>query len=58
MEGLTFEVLLQGGSFGLVAFMFYYYVTNIGKQLEKNNEAISKLVELLSILLDRKEREK
>ena len=53
MEWLTFEVLLQWWSFWLVAFMFYYYVTSISKQLEKNNEAINKLTETLSILMDR-----
>jgi len=57
MEWLTFEVLLQWWSFWLVAFMFYYYVTNISKQLEKNNEAISKLTETLSILMDRIDRD-
>lgn len=56
MEWLTFEVLLQWWSFWLVAFMFYYYVTNISKQLEKNNEAIAKLTETLSVLMDRIER--
>lgn len=57
MEWLTFEVLLQWWSFWLVAFMFYYYVTNISKQLERNNEAISKLTETLSILMDRIDRD-
>ena len=56
MEWLTFDVLLQGGSFWLVAFMFYYYVTNISRQLERNNEAIAKLTETLSILMDRIDR--
>lgn len=56
MEWLTFDVLLQWGSFWLVAFMFYYYVTNISKQLERNNEAIAKLTETLSILMDRIDR--
>jgi hypothetical protein len=56
MEWLTFDLLLQGWSFGLVAFMFYYYVTSISKQLEKNNEAISKLTEMLSVLMDRIDR--
>lgn len=56
MEWLTFDVLLQWWSFWLVAFMFYYYVTNISKQLEKNNEAIAKLTETLSVLMDRIER--
>jgi len=53
MDWLTFDVLLQWWSFWLVAFMFYYYVTSISKQLEKNNEAINKLTETLSILMDR-----
>jgi TM2 domain-containing membrane protein YozV len=53
MEWMTFDVLLQWWSFWLVAFMFYYYVTSISKQLEKNNEAINKLTETLSILMDR-----
>lgn len=56
MEWLTFDVLLQWGSFWLVAFMFYYYVTNISRQLERNNEAIAKLTETLSILMDRIDR--
>lgn len=56
MEWLTFEVLLQWWSFWLVAFMFYYYVTNISKQLEKSNEAIAKLNETLAILMDRIDR--
>lgn len=56
MEWLTFEILIQWGSFGLVAFMFYYYVTNISKQLEKSNEAIAKLNETLAILMDRIDR--
>lgn len=58
MEWLTFDVLINGWSFWLVAFMFYYYVTNISKQLERNNDAIAKLTETLSILMDRIEREK
>lgn len=53
MEWLTFEILLQWWSFWLVAFMFYYYVTNISKQLEKNNELLSKNTELLAVLMDR-----
>jgi len=57
MEWLTFDVLLQWWSFWLVAFMFYYYVTSISKQLEKNNEAINKLTETLSILMDRINRD-
>lgn len=56
MEWLTFDVLLQWWSFWLVAFMFYYYVTNISKQLEKNNEAIAKLTETLYVIMDRIER--
>ena len=36
--------------------MFYYYVTNISRQLERNNEAIAKLTETLSILMDRIDR--
>jgi len=57
MDWLTFDVLLQWWSFWLVAFMFYYYVTSISKQLEKNNEAINKLTETLSILMDRINRD-
>lgn len=56
IEGLTIEPFIQLGSFGLVAYMFYFYITNISKQLEKNNEAIGKLTETLSILMDRIDR--
>lgn len=57
MEGLTFEVLQQAGSFWLVVFSFYYYVTSLSKHMQGTNEALSKINESLVVLLDRAKKE-